>query len=87
MRKNQMSEFNDTDLIVLCSALMRQHTWTVETANANGYSWEDEVQRVAELRTMVNAEFEARQRERGRIDRELALIEQIFGSDRNPDWY
>jgi len=86
MRKNNMNEFSDTDLIVLCSALMREHTWTVETANANGYDWSDNVQRVIELRTMIDAEFNARYKERVRVDRELALIEKDYASDNWGGW-
>ena len=81
MRKNTMNEFSDTDLITLCAALMRQHTWAVETANANGYRWEDNVQRIIELRTMINAEFNARYKESERVARELALIEKAYAHD------
>jgi hypothetical protein len=86
MRKNNMNEFSDTDLIVLCSALMREHTWTVETANANGYDWSDNVQRVIELRTMIDAEFNARYKESERVARELALIEKDYASDNWQGW-
>ena len=81
MRKNKMAEFSDTDLIVLCAALRRQHTWTVETANANGYDWSDNVADVERLNTIINNEFEERGREHARIDRELALIEKDYAHD------
>jgi len=86
MRKNKMNEFTNTELIVLCSALMREHTWTVETANANGYDWSDNVQRVIELRTMIDAEFNARYKESERVARELALIEKDYASDNWQGW-
>jgi uncharacterized NAD(P)/FAD-binding protein YdhS len=86
MRQNKMVEFTNTELIVLCSALMRQHTWTVETANANGYDWSDMVEQVVELRSRIGKEFEERERERGRIERELALIEKDYASDNWGGW-
>jgi hypothetical protein len=86
MRKNKMAEFSDTDLIVLCAALRRQHTWTVETANANSFDWSDNVADVERLNTIINNEFEERGREQARIERELALIEKEYASDNWQGW-
>jgi hypothetical protein len=86
MRKNKMEEFSSVDLIVLCAALRRQHTWIVETANANGYDWSDNVADVERLNTIINNEFEEREREQARIERELALIEKEYASDNWQGW-
>ena len=78
MRKKSLPEFSDDELMVIGNALMREYTWTVETANKNGYDWSDNVERVRRLWAVVDTEFVLRVQEEKRIEGVLDKIAEQY---------
>lgn len=90
MRKKSLVEFSDAELITIGNALMREYTWTVETANKNGYDWSDNVEQVRRLWAVVDTEFVLRVQEEKRIEGVLDSIAEHYrnyaANNNFPSW-